>query len=61
MTVNELSESLIQAVSAPMDDAAGVAMSLVSKHTGIEAGSEEMAPLKAFIEQKSDEIKEIIQ
>ena len=61
MTVNELAESLIQAVSAPIDDAAGVAMSLVSKHTGIEAGSAEMAPLRDLIQQKSDAIKEILQ
>ncbi|MWV26128.1 SDR family NAD(P)-dependent oxidoreductase [Methylobacterium sp. 2A] len=58
MTVNELSESLIQAVSAPMDEAAGVAMSLVSKHVGGEIDAQMMAPLRELIEQTSSEIKE---
>ncbi len=58
MTVNELSESLIQAVSAPMDETAGVAMSLVSKHVGGEVDAQILAPLKELIEQTSSEIKE---
>jgi NAD(P)-dependent dehydrogenase (short-subunit alcohol dehydrogenase family)/acyl carrier protein len=58
MTVNELSESLIQAVSAPMDETAGVAMSLVSKHVGGEVDAQMIAPLKELIEQTSSEIKE---
>jgi phthiocerol/phenolphthiocerol synthesis type-I polyketide synthase C len=58
MTVNELSESLIQAVSAPMDEAAGVAMSLVSKHVGGEVDAQMIAPLKELIEQTSSGIKE---
>ncbi|WP_267353922.1 MULTISPECIES: type I polyketide synthase [unclassified Methylobacterium] len=58
MTVNELSESLIQAVSAPMDEAAGVAMSLVSKHIGGEIDAAMMAPLRELIEQTSSPIKE---
>ncbi|WP_342110353.1 SDR family NAD(P)-dependent oxidoreductase [Methylobacterium sp. SI9] len=58
MTVNELSESLIQAVSAPMDEAAGVAMSLVSKHVGGEIDAQMMAPLRELIEQTSSAIKE---
>ncbi len=58
MTVNELSESLIQAVSAPMDEAAGVAMSLVSKHIGGEIDAQMMAPLRELIEKTSSEIKE---
>ncbi|CAM2911802.1 L-threonine 3-dehydrogenase [Methylobacterium mesophilicum] len=58
MTVNELSESLIQAVSAPMDEAAGVAMSLVSKHIGGEIDAQMMAPLRELIEKTNSEIKE---
>ncbi len=58
MTVNELSESLIQAVSAPMDEAAGVAMSLVSKHIGGEIDAQMMAPLRELIEKTNSELKE---
>ena len=60
MTVNELSESLIQAVSAPMDEAAGVAMSLASKHVGSEIDAEALAPFQDLVERKSLEIKEIL-
>lgn len=58
MTVTELSESLIQAVSAPMDETAGVAMSLVAKHVGGEVDAQMIAPLKELIEQTSSGIKE---
>nr|WP_238180961.1 type I polyketide synthase [Methylobacterium trifolii] len=60
MTVNELSESLIQAVSAPMDEAAGVALSLASKHVGTEVDAAALAPFKDLVEQKSLETKEIL-
>ncbi|GJD35707.1 L-threonine 3-dehydrogenase [Methylobacterium aerolatum] len=58
MTVNELSESLIQAVSAPMDDTAGVAMSLMAKHIGGEVDAGTVAPLRDLIEAKERETKE---
>jgi len=58
MTVNELSESLIQAVSAPMDDTAGVAMSLMAKHIGGEVDAGTVAPLRDLIEAKERESKE---
>ncbi|MDQ0444756.1 type I polyketide synthase [Methylobacterium persicinum] len=61
MTVNELSESLIQAVSAPMDDTAGVAMSLMAKHIGGEVSASVMAPLRDLIEARENESKEIQQ
>ncbi|WP_375457333.1 acyl carrier protein, partial [uncultured Methylobacterium sp.] len=60
LTVNELSETLIQAVSAPMDEAAGVALSLAQKHVGGEVDVVALAPFKDLIEQKSLESKEIL-
>ncbi|MDP4023264.1 SDR family NAD(P)-dependent oxidoreductase [Methylobacterium sp. NEAU 140] len=61
MTVNELSESLIQAVSAPMDETAGVAMSLVAKHVGGEVDAAVIAPLKDLIEAGDNAFKETLQ
>lgn len=58
MTVNELSESLIQAVSAPMDDTAGVAMSLMAKHIGGEVSASVVGPLRDLIEARENESKE---
>jgi hypothetical protein len=58
MTVNELSDSLIQAVSAPMDDTAGVAMSLMAKHIGGEVDAGTIAPLRDLIEARELEFKE---
>ncbi|MDQ0524050.1 type I polyketide synthase [Methylobacterium gregans] len=60
LTVNELSETLIQAVSAPMDEAAGVALSLASKHVGSEVDAAAIAPFQDLVEQNSREIKEIL-
>lgn len=60
LTVNELAETLIQAVSAPMDEAAGVALSLAQKHVGSEVDAAALAPFKDLVEQKSLEIKEIL-
>ena len=60
LTVNELAETLIQAVSAPMDEAAGVALSLAQKHVGTEVDAAALAPFKDLVEQKSLEIKEIL-
>ncbi|MFC6047519.1 acyl carrier protein, partial [Methylobacterium hispanicum] len=60
LTVNELSETLIQAVSAPMDEAAGVALSLASKHVGSEVDATAIAPFQDLVEQNSREIKEIL-
>ncbi|WP_336490447.1 SDR family NAD(P)-dependent oxidoreductase [Methylobacterium nigriterrae] len=59
LTVNELSETLIQSVSAPVDEAAGVALSLAQKHVGdLDAGA--LAPFQTLVEQNSLEIKEIL-
>jgi hypothetical protein len=60
MTVNELSESLIQAVSAPMDEAAGVALSLASRHVGSEVDAAVLQPFQDLVEKKSLESKEIL-
>ena len=60
MTVNELSESLIQAVSAPMDEAAGVALSLASRHVGSEVDAAVLQPFQDLVAKKSLESKEIL-
>ena len=59
LTVNELSETLIQSVSAPVDEAAGVALTLAQKHLGSEVGADTLEPFKTLVEEKSLEIKEI--
>jgi len=58
LTVNELSETLIQSVSAPVDESAGVAATLAQKHVG-DLGAEALAPFQTMVEEKSLEIKEI--
>ena len=59
LTVNELSETLIQSISAPVDEAAGVALSLAQKHVG-DIDAEKLEPFKTLVEQNSLEIKEIL-
>ncbi|MGU3541061.1 SDR family NAD(P)-dependent oxidoreductase [Methylobacterium sp. A54F] len=60
LTVNELSETLIQSVSAPVDEAAGVALSLASKHVGAGVDASTLAPFQDLVAQNSLEIKEIL-
>lgn len=60
LTVNELSETLIQAVATPVDEAAGVSLSLAQKHLG-DIDAETLAPFKDLVEQNSADIKEILQ
>ncbi|WP_191971021.1 type I polyketide synthase [Methylobacterium soli] len=60
LTVNELSETLIQSVSAPVDEAAGVALSLAQKHVGADVDVQALAPFQTLVEQNSLEIKEIL-
>ena len=60
LTVNELAETLIQSVSAPVDEAAGVALTLAQKHLGAGVDAEALQPFNALVEQKSLELKEIL-
>ena len=59
LTVNELTETLIQAVAAPVDEAAGVTLSLSSKHvSNLDAAT--LVPFNELVEQNVAEIKEIL-
>ena len=60
LTLNELAETLIQSVSAPVDEAAGVVLSLAQKHVGSGVDAATLEPFHAMVEQKSLQLKEII-
>jgi phthiocerol/phenolphthiocerol synthesis type-I polyketide synthase C len=59
LTVNELTETLIQAVAAPVDEAAGVTLSLSSKHvSNLDAAT--LVPFNELVERNVADIKEIL-
>ena len=59
LTVNELTETLIQAVAAPVDEAAGVTLSLSSKHvSNLDAAT--LVPFNELVEKNVADIKEIL-
>ncbi|GJE28589.1 L-threonine 3-dehydrogenase [Methylobacterium organophilum] len=60
LTVNELSETLIQSVSAPVDEAAGAVLTLAQKHVGADVDAATLAPFQNLVEQNSQDIKEIL-
>ena len=60
LSLNELADTLIQAVATPVDEAAGQAASLVQKHLG-DTDVEALAPFKDLFEQNTRDIKEILQ
>ena len=59
LTINELTDTLIQAVAAPSDEKADLGVSLVQKHTGATVDAEALAPLHDFVDQHSQGIREI--
>ncbi|WP_232628647.1 type I polyketide synthase [Methylobacterium sp. Leaf118] len=59
LTVNELTETLIQAVAAPVDEAAGVTLSLATKHVG-DLDAATLTPFNALVEKNVADIKEIL-
>ncbi len=60
LTVNELSDTLIQAVATPVDEAAGVSLSLAQKHLG-DIDVQTLAPFTDLVEKNTADIKEILQ
>ncbi|HEV2542837.1 MAG TPA: SDR family NAD(P)-dependent oxidoreductase, partial [Methylobacterium sp.] len=59
LTVNELTETLIQAVATPVDEAAGVTLTLASKHVG-DLDAATLAPFNELVEKNVADIKEIL-
>ena len=60
LTVNELAETLIQSVSAPVDETAGLDMTLALKHAAPGVDAATLAPFQDLVEQNSLVIKEIL-
>ncbi len=60
LTVNELTETLIQSISAPVDEAAAAVMSLAQRHAGESVDIRDLEPFNTMVEQNSLEIKEIL-
>jgi acyl carrier protein len=60
LTVNELTETLIQAVATPVDEAAGVTLTLASKHVG-DLDAAALTPFNELVEKNVSDIKEILQ
>ncbi|GLS45765.1 type I polyketide synthase [Methylobacterium brachythecii] len=59
LTVNELADTLIQAVATPVDESAGASLVLAQKHLG-DLDAETLAPFQDLVEQNTAEIKEIL-
>ncbi|MEZ0251638.1 MAG: SDR family NAD(P)-dependent oxidoreductase [Methylobacteriaceae bacterium] len=59
LTVNELTETLIQAVATPVDEAAGVTLSLATKHVG-DLDAATLMPFNELVEKNVSDIKEIL-
>jgi acyl transferase domain-containing protein/NADPH:quinone reductase-like Zn-dependent oxidoreductase/acyl carrier protein len=59
-TVNELADTLIQSVAAPVDEGAAAVLSLAQRHTGESLDASQLDPLHALVEEKSREIKVIL-
>nr|WP_210329477.1 type I polyketide synthase [Methylorubrum zatmanii] len=59
LTVNELTETLIQAVATPVDEAAGVTLSLATKHVG-DLDAATLVPFNELVEKNVSDIKEIL-
>ncbi|GMA78478.1 hypothetical protein GCM10025880_48950 [Methylorubrum aminovorans] len=59
LTVNELTDTLIQAVATPVDEAAGVTLTLASKHVG-DLDAATLAPFNELVEKNVADIKEIL-
>ncbi|MET0258408.1 MAG: type I polyketide synthase, partial [Methylobacterium sp.] len=59
LTVNELADTLIQAVATPVDEAAGMAMGLAQKHLG-DVDAKSLAPFQDLVEQNTADLKEIL-
>ncbi|HEX8417736.1 MAG TPA: SDR family NAD(P)-dependent oxidoreductase, partial [Methylobacterium sp.] len=60
LTVNELTETLIQSISAPVDEAAAAVMSLAQRHASEGVDVRTLEPFHELVEQNSLEIKEIL-
>ncbi|KQT17160.1 beta-ketoacyl synthase [Methylobacterium sp. Leaf399] len=60
LTVTELTETLIQSVSAPVDDAAAAVMSLAQRHASEGVDVRSLQPFHALVEENSLDIKEIL-
>jgi acyl carrier protein len=59
-TVTELADTLIQSVSAPVDESAAAVLSLSQRHGGAEAvDAEALQSLQVLVEQNSQDIKVI--
>ena len=59
LTVNELTETLIQAVATPVDEAAGVTLSLATKHVG-DLDAATLMPFNELVEKNVADVKEIL-
>jgi NAD(P)-dependent dehydrogenase (short-subunit alcohol dehydrogenase family)/acyl carrier protein len=60
LTVNELTETLIQSISAPVDEAAAAVMSLAQRHASEGVDVRTLEPFHALVEENSLVIKEIL-
>lgn len=60
LTVNELTETLIQSVSAPVDEATAAVLSLAQRHAGGTIDASTLQPFNTLVEENSQDIKEIL-
>ncbi|GJE55533.1 L-threonine 3-dehydrogenase [Methylobacterium thuringiense] len=60
LTVNELADTLIQAVATPVDESAGASLVLAQKHLG-DIDAKMLVPFQDLVEQNTLDIKEILQ
>ncbi|NEU11035.1 SDR family NAD(P)-dependent oxidoreductase [Methylobacterium sp. BTF04] len=60
LTVNELTETLIQSIAAPVDEAAAAVMSLAQRHASEGVDVRTLEPFHALVEENSLIIKEIL-
>ncbi|KQU17724.1 beta-ketoacyl synthase [Methylobacterium sp. Leaf94] len=60
LTVNELTETLIQSIAAPVDEAAAAVMSLAQRHASEGVDVRTLEPFHAMVEENSLAIKEIL-
>ncbi len=60
LTVNELTETLIQSIAAPVDEAAAAVMSLAQRHASEGVDMRTLEPFHALVEENSLVIKEIL-
>ncbi|WP_375410016.1 SDR family NAD(P)-dependent oxidoreductase [uncultured Methylobacterium sp.] len=60
LTVTELTETLIQSISAPVDESAAAVMSLAQRHASEGVDVRTLEPFHALVEENSLDIKEIL-